>query len=363
MEGNLQYSFLLYIPEHAPFDLWSQEHPTGVKLYVKRIFIMDDAEKLLPRYLRFVRGVIDADDLPLNISREILQDNPIIVSIKNTAVKKILDHLEDMAKNQKEQFAKFWKAFGPVLKEGVVEDFANRERIATLCRFASTFDDQEEQEISLDDYLFRMKKGQDKIFYITADSFSSAKNSPLLEIFRKKEVEVLLFSNRVDHWFAPHLNEYKGKKFQSIAKTDVDISAIDSGTKDDEKTDKKDDSAHQDLIKRLNESLKDSVKEVRVSHRLTTSPACIVSSQHDLDPSLKRLFTSAGQKLSSEKPVLEINPNHTILKKLKDEGDDKRFKDWSLVLFDQAILTDGGQLDDPAGFVKRLNELIVDLSI
>ncbi|EKD50388.1 MAG: hypothetical protein ACD_62C00554G0001, partial [uncultured bacterium] len=362
LEGTLEYSFLLYIPTEAPFDLWTREHNNGVKLYVKRVFIMDDSDKLLPKYLRFLRGVIDSNDLPLNISREILQDNPIIASMRGTIVKKVLDQLDDLAQNQKEKFAKFWKAFGPVFKEGVVEDFANKERIAKLCRFASTFDDKETQEISLDDYLFRAKKEQDKIYYLTADTFPAAKNSPLLEIFRKKGIEVLLLSDRVDHWFVSQLNEYKGKPLQSISKTDVDLSKFDAdGSVKKEDGKPKEEAQHKTLIERIQKSLKDTVKEVRVSQRLTTSPACIVSAEHDIDPSLKRLFTKVGQTLPTDKPVLEVNPEHMILRRMSAESDDKRFTDWSQVLFDQAILSDGGQLDDPAGFVKRLNELIVSL--
>ena len=359
MEGTLEYSFLFYIPEKAPFDLWTKEHPTGVKLYVKRTFIMDESDKLLPRYLRFIRGVIDSDDLPINISREILQENQIITSIRNTAVKKTLDHLEDMAKNKKEDYAKFWKEFGAILKEGVVEDFPNKERLAQLARFSSTFDNKDTQEVSLDDYLFRLKPNQDKIYYITADSFESGKNSPLLEIFRKKEIEVLLLSDRVDHWMVTHLSEFKGKKLQSVSKGDIELNKDDADKTESNQEDTKTDKSHDELTTRLSEALKDIVKEVKVSQRLTTSPACIVSDQNDLDPSLKRLFETAGQKMDTDKPILEINPDHMILKKIAAEKDEKQFKAWSDVLFDQAILSDGGQLKDPAGFVRKLNELIV----
>lgn len=364
LEGKLEYTLLLFIPQHAPFDLWTREHRVGVKLYVKRVFIMDDAEKLLPNYLRFIRGVVDSNDLPLNISRELLQENQIIHTIRNTAVKKILDLLEDMAKNDKEKYQKFWGQFGRVLKEGVVEDFVNKDRIATLCRFSSTFDDKAEPLVSLDDYIFRMKSGQNKIYYLIADTFEAAKNSPLLEIFRKKGIEVLLLSDRVDHWFVSHLNKYKDKEFQSVSRGEIDL---DEETEDKEeaaakKEDKKKISdKHKELVGRIKKVLSDFVQDVRVSSRLTQSPACLVASEKDLDPNLKRLMEQLGQTVSTEKPILEINPEHAILKKMAAQTDDSIFKDWALVLYDQSLLTDGAPLKDPAGFVKRLNNLMLKL--
>lgn len=361
LEGNLEYTLLFFIPEHAPFDLWSQEHQLGVKLYVKRVFIMDDAEKLLPKYLRFVRGVVDSDDLPLNLSRELLQENKIIATIRKSAVNKILDLLEDMAKNDKTKFEKFWKEFGRVFKEGVVEDFANKERIGKICRFSSTFDDKEDQEVSLDDYVFRMKKDQDKIYYLVADSLEAAKNSPLLEVFRKKGIEVLLLTDRVDHWFTTHLHKYKDKEFQSVSKGDIDLSDKEEGEKTKEGDKKSDSGEFKKLTDRIKDVLGKSVQDVRVSKRLTTSPVCLVSSQDDLDPNLKRMMEQMGQTVTTQKPILEINPGHDILKKIGVEKDDRVFKDWCEVLYDQAVLSDGGQLKDPAGFVKKLNELIVKL--
>lgn len=362
LEGNLEYTMLLYIPEKAPFDLWTQEHQTGVKLYVKRVFIMDDAEKLMPKYLRFVRGVIDSNDLPLNVSREILQENKIIQTIRNTAAKKVLDLLEDLAKNDKPKFNAFWKEFGRVVKEGVVEDFANREKIAQLCRFASTKDDKETAEVSFDDYIFRMKKDQESIFYIIADSFSAAKNSPLLEGFRKRGLEVLLLSDRVDHWFVSNFTEYKGKKLQSVSKGDIDLTKFEDQTSDaaDKKTPETS-VATQSLLDRLKKALEAVVEDVRVSKRLTSSPACLVSQQFDMDPNFKRMMQQLGQSVPNQKPILEINADHALLKRLSEETDESVFADWSKVLFDQSVLADGGHLDDPAGFVQRMNALILQV--
>lgn len=358
LEGTLEYSMLLFVPAKAPFDLWTQEHRTGLKLYVKRVFIMDDADKLLPKYLRFVRGVIDSNDLPLNVSREILQENQVVASMRSTATKKVLDAIEDMAKNDKDKFKTFWEEFGRVFKEGVVEDFANKERIAKICRFASTFNDKQEPEVSLDDYIFRMKTGQDSIYYLVADSFEAAKNSPLLEAFRENEVEVLLLSDHVDHWFTTHLQEFNGKKLVSISKGDVDLSWVDGSEKPKDEDAKKDEKVP-DVVKRLEEVLKEHVKEVRVSNRLKTSAVCLVSDQQDLDPNLKRLMEQMGQTVPGSKPILEVNVDHALLKKVSEEQNHQVFKDWAQVLLDQAILSDGGQLKDPAGFVKKLNELLV----
>lgn len=352
IEGNLVYTLLLYIPETAPFDLWTQEHQVGVKLYVKRVFIMDDAEKLFPKYLRFVRGVVDSEDLPLNVSREILQENQIIHEIRRNAVGKVLGLLEDLAKDHKEKYQKFWQQFGRVLKEGIVEDFVNKDRIAPLCRFSSTFDDKETPEISLDDTIFRLKKDQDKIYYLIADSFEAAKKSPLLEVFRKKDIEVLLLSDRVDHWFVTHLTEYKGKKFQSVSKGDLDLEKEKSGeTKNSE--------AHKTLVEKIKKSLEADVQDVRVSRRLVSSPACIVAGQNDLDPNLQRLMESAGQKMGAVKPILEINPDHALLKKITAQTGDGNFDKWCHFLLDQAVLIESGQLKDPVAFVKIMNEFIV----
>ncbi|MCP5464476.1 MAG: molecular chaperone HtpG [Deltaproteobacteria bacterium] len=357
MEGTLEYTLLFYIPETAPFDLFTTEKMSGVKLYVKRVFIMDDSEKLLPRYLRFVRGVIDSSDLSLNVSREILQDDQIIQSIRTTAVKKILDLLEDMAQNDKEKYKVFWRQFGKVLKEGLVEDFVNRDRLAKLCRFSSTFDDKEEQDVSLDDYVFRMKKDQDKIYYIVADGFVAAKNSPQLEVFRKKGIEVLLLSDRVDHWVASQLSEYKEKKLQSITRGEIDLDK-DESSEENKKEEDKDNSEHKALLGRLQKILIDDVKEVRVSKRLTSSPSCLVAGENDLDPKLQRMFEQMGQTVPSDKPILEINANHKLIKRALGEENEIAFQQLAQVLYDQAVLLDGGQLKDPVTFVKNVNALL-----
>ena len=360
VEGKTEYISLLYIPKNAPFDLFDPNPAQGVKLYVQRVFIMDDAEKLLPRYLRFVRGVIDSNDLPLNISREILQDNKIIDSIRSGSVKKILGLLENMAKNEAEKYGDFWSAFGKVLKEGPGEDLANREKIAGLLRFASTHGKGEAQEVSLEDYLARMKPGQDKIYFITADSYAAAKNSPHLEIFRDKEIEVLLLADRVDEWLMSNLSEYREKHFVSIAKGDLDLGEI-SSKEDKKKQEKKEEEAKK-LVQRIEEVLQDQVEAVRVSQRLTTSPACIVLNKHDMALYMQHLMKQAGHELPSSKPVLEINPEHALVRRMEEEQVEDRFRDWSRILFDQAILAEGGQLEDPAGFVSRLNRLISEIA-
>ncbi len=360
VEGKTEYISLLYIPKNAPFDLFDPNPAHGVKLYVQRVFIMDDAEKLLPRYLRFVRGVIDSNDLPLNISREILQDNKIIDSIRSGSVKKILGLLESMAKNETEKYRDFWSAFGKVLKEGPGEDIANREKISGLLRFASTHGEDEAQEVSLEDYLARMKPGQDKIYYITADSYAAAKNSPHLEIFRDKEIEVLLLTDRVDEWLMSHLSEYQEKHFASIAKGDLDLGEISS--KEDKREQEKKEEEAKKLVQQIEEVLQDKVEAVRVSQRLTTSPACIVLNEHDMALYMQHLMKQAGHELPSSKPVLEINPGHALVKRMKEEQAEERFTDWAKILLDQAILAEGGQLEDPAGFVSRLNRLISEIA-
>ncbi|BBP04703.1 chaperone protein HtpG [Sulfuriferula plumbiphila] len=355
VEGKQEYTQLLYIPAHAPFDLWDREQRHGIKLYVRRVFIMDDAKQLMPAYLRFVRGVIDSNDLPLNVSREILQESKDIDAIRGGSVKKVLGMLEDLAQNQPEKYAVFWKEFGRVIKEGVGEDFANRERIARLIRFSSTHSDSEEQTVSLADYVSRMKEGQDKIYFVTADSFAAARNSPHLEIFRAKGVEVLLLADRVDEWMVSHLTEFEGKKLQSVAKGDLDLGKL--ADEEEKKEQAQEADAFKDLTARIKEALGEQVKEVRISHRLTTSPACLVAGEYDMGANLERLLKAAGQNVPGSRPILEINPKHALVQRLKDQTDSAKFSDWSAILFDQALLAEGGQLEDPAAFVRRLNEL------
>ncbi len=357
VEGKQEYISLLFIPSRAPFDLYDRERSHGIKLYVKRVFIMDDAEKLMPQYLRFVRGVIDSADLPLNVSREILQESRDIEAIKAGSVKKVLGLLEDMAENKAEDYSKFWTEFGRVLKEGVGEDFTNKEKIAGLLRFASTHADDESQVVSLKDYIGRMKDGQDKIYYITAETFAAAKHSPHLEIFRKKGIEVLLMSDRVDEWLLGSLAEFEGKKLQSVAKGDLDLGKLEDEAEKEQQ--KKVEDEFKSLIERIQSALGESVKEVRVTHRLTDSPACLVSGENELSGNLERMLKAAGQKTPETKPVLEINPQHALVEKLNAESSEDRFKDWASVLFDQALLAEGGQLEDPASFVRRMNSLLI----
>ena len=359
VEGKSEYTELLYLPERAPFDLWDREHRHGIKLYVRRVFIMDDAEQLLPAYLRFVRGVVDSNDLPLNVSREILQESKDVEAIRKGCVHKVLGLLEDLAENQKEKYATFWKEFGRVLKEGVGEDFANKERIAKLLRFASTQADTEEQNVALADYVTRMKDGQDKIYYITADTFAAAKNSPHLEIFRKKGIEVLLLSDRVDEWVGSNLSEFDGKPLVSVAKGDLDLGKL---ADDDKKEQEKAAGEHKDLVEKIAKHLGDRVKLVRVTLRLTASPACLVADEHGMSANLERMLKASGQKVPGSKPILEINPHHPLVQRLKYEAEEARFDDWSHILFDQALLAEGGQLEDPAAFVKRLNELMLAMA-
>ena len=363
VEGKQEYTQLLYIPSKAPFDLFDREHRHGIKLYVRRVFIMDDAEQLLPNYLRFVRGVIDSNDLPLNVSREILQESKDIESIRAGAVKKVLSLIEDLAQGEEgsdqEKFKTFWKEFGQVLKEGVGEDYANRERIAKLLRFVSTHTDGDDQSVSLNNYIGRMKVGQEKIYYVTADSLKSARSSPHLEIFRKKGIEVILLSERVDEWLATNLTEFEGKSLQSISKGSLDLGGLEDES--EKKEQEKEAGEYKDLTERIKGVLGEQVKEVRVTLRLTESPACLVAESHDMGGNLERLLKSAGQKVNHAKPILEINPHHPMVQRLKYE--EERFVDWSHILFDQALLAEGGQLEDPAGFVKRLNELLLSTTL
>ncbi|GGP20539.1 molecular chaperone HtpG [Silvimonas iriomotensis] len=359
IEGRQEFTELLYIPKRAPFDLYERDRRHGVKLYVKRVFIMEDAEKLMPQYLRFVRGVIDSSDLPLNVSREILQASREVETIKSGCVKKVLGVLEDLAENKPEDYKTFWTEFGKVLKEGAGEDFANKERIAKLLRFASTLADTPEQSVSLADYVGRMKEGQDKIFYITADTFAGAQHSPHLEIFRKKGIEVLLLSDRVDEWFVSSLTEFEGKQLQSVAKGELDLTAF-----EDEAEKQQQEAAAEefkDVIEKVKSSLGDKVKDVRVTHRLTDSPACLVVDNMDMSANLERLLKSAGQDVKATRPILEVNPEHVLVKKLKAQLDGARFDDWTHLLYDQAVLAEGAQLEDPAAFVKRLNGLMAEL--
>lgn len=359
VEGKQEYTQLLYIPSRAPFDLFDRERRHGIKLYVKRVFIMDDAEKLLPNYLRFVRGVIDSNDLPLNVSREILQESKDIDSIRAGSVKKILGLIEDLAGSDKEEerekFKTFWNEFGQVLKEGIGEDYANRERIAKLLRFVSTQSETDEQTVSLDDYIARMKDGQEKIYYVTADNLKAARSSPHLEIFRKKGIEVLLLSERVDEWLVANLSEYAGKTLQSVAKGSLDLGKLEDEAEKKEQEKEADD--YKELITKMKEVLGERIKDVRITFRLTESPACLVVDTYDMSGNLERLLKSAGQKVPNTKPILEINPHHPMVQRLKYE--EAKFSDWSNILFDQALLSEGGQLEDPAAFVKRLNELLL----
>jgi len=361
VEGTQSYTSLFYVPKQAPFDLFDRERRYGVKLYVKRVFIMDDAEQLMPGYLRFIRGVVDSDDLPLNISREILQRNKQIDTIRNGSVKKVLGYLENMANNEPEKYADFWNTFGNVLKEGPAEDFTNREKIAKLLRFASTHNDNNAQTVAFDDYVGRMKPEQEKIYYITAESYAAAKNSPHLELFKKKGIEVLLMSDRVDEWLMSHLREYDGKPLVSVAKGELDLGKLED--KEEQNKLKQAEKSYKDLLKRMQDILGDKVREVRVSHRLTDSPSCLVVEQHDMAVSMQKILKQAGHQLPEIQPVLEVNPDHPLVKRLNHEAEAKRFEDWTYILFDQAMLSEGGQLEDPAAFVGRMNELLLLLSL
>jgi molecular chaperone HtpG len=360
VEGNNEYTLLLYVPSRAPFDLWDREHRHGVKLYIRKVFITDDAEQLMPRYLRFIKGIIDANSLPLNVSREILQQSKQISAIKSGAVKKVLGMLEDLAKTDEEKYQTFWSQFGPVIKEGPVEDHANKERVAKLLRFASTYNDSDKQDVSLEAYVSRMKEGQDKIYYVTADSYLAAKNSPHLEIFRKKGIEVLLLSDRIDEWLVGSLDEFDGKHLQSVAKGDLDLGALDS--EEDKKAQEEVNKDFESVLKQIKDVLGEKVSEVRLTHRLTESPACLVADVYGMSLNMTRIMKEAGQNFGmGRKPILELNPTHPLVVRMKDEQDDARFADLTHILFDQAILSEGGQLDDPAAFVHKLNGLLQGL--
>ena len=363
VEGTNEYTLLLYVPARAPFDMWDRDAKHGVKLYIRKVFITDDAEQLMPRYLRFVRGVIDADSLPLNVSREILQQSKQISTIKAGAVKKVLGLLKTMAKDA-ETYEKFWSEFGNVIKEGVIEDHKNKDAIAKLLRFSSTHTDKEKQDVSLATYVERMQEGQDKIYYVTADSFSAAKNSPHLEVFRKKGIEVLLMADRVDEWLISNLTEFDGKQLQSVAKGELDLDKLDTEEEKKEKEETTKD--FESILKQMKEILGDKVSEVRITNRLTDSPACLVTGDNDMSLNMERIMKEAGQSLNmmgmgGTKPIFEINPTHALVTNIKDEQDDERFADITNILFDQAILSEGGQLDDPAAFVHKLNGLLQGL--
>ena len=355
VEGKHEYTQLLYIPQKAPFDLWDRERKNGIKLYIKRVFIMDDADNLLPSYIRFVKGVVDTNDLPLNVSREILQQSKEVDVIKKGCTSKVLSLLDRLAKNKQEQYSKFWNEFGNVLKEGLVDDFSNKDKITKLLRFASTKSDSSEQNVSLDDYVSRMAKKQDSIYYVTADSYLAAKASPHLEIFKKKDIEVLLLHDRVDEWLVQHLTEFNGKKLVSVAKGNLDLGEL---TADEKKTQEKDKGDYKELIKSIKESLGETIKEVRLTYRLTDSPSCLVVDDQGMSMNFERLLKSAGQNVPNIQPILEINPDHKIIKKMNDIKDMDTLKDWSQYIYGQAMISEGGALVDPSSYTKVVNKII-----
>ncbi|MCY1470890.1 molecular chaperone HtpG [Pseudomonas jessenii] len=360
VEGKLEYSSLLYVPTRAPFDLYQREAPKGLKLYVQRVFVMDQAESFLPLYLRFIKGVVDSNDLSLNVSREILQKDPIIDSMKSALTKRVLDMLEKLAKNEPEQYKGFWKNFGQVMKEGPAEDFANKEKIAGLLRFASTHGDDGEQVVGLAEYLARAKEGQEKIYYLTGETYAQVKNSPHLEVFRKKGIEVLLLTDRIDEWLMSYLSDFDGKSFVDVARGDLDLGNLDS--EEDKKAAEEVAKAKEGLVERLKTALGESVAEVRVSHRLTDSPAILAIGEQDLGLQMRQILEASGQKVPDSKPIFEFNPAHPLIEKLDNEQSDERFGDLSHILFDQAALAAGDSLKDPAAYVRRLNKLLVELS-
>ena len=355
VEGKTEYTSLLYLPKKAPFDLYDRENNNSIKLYVRKVFVMDANEKLIPQYLRFVKGVIDSQDLSLNVSREILQDSPLVDSIKSGVTKRVLSSLQTMSEKEPEKYQSFWNEFGKVLKEGPAEDFANKESIAKLLRFASSNTD--EQSVSFENYIKNMPKEQESIYYITADSHQAAKNSPHLEIFKQKNLEVLLLSDRVDEWLVSSLHEFGGKKLQSIAKGDLDLGKLDTEEQKAEK--EKIEKESKSIVEKIKKSLGDKVKEVKVTHRLTNSPACLVVGEHDISGNLERILKAAGQSTPENKPILEVNPNHELIKKLEKIEENQLFNDYSSVILDQAILAEGGQLDDPIGYVNKVNKFLI----
>ncbi len=360
VEGNLEYTQLLYLPSKAPFDLNDRERAHGIKLYVRRVFIMEDTEKLMPTYLRFVRGVIDSNDLPLNVSRELLQSSKVVDQISKGSVKKVLGMLEGIAKKGEEEYAKFWSEFGPVFKEGLIEDTSNQERIARLCRFSTSESESATQDVSLETYLERMKDGQEKIYYITAETYNAAKHSPHLEVFKKKGIEVLLLSDHVDEWVVNHLREFDGKSLESVTQGDLDLGEMED--KKEKKEQKKEEESFKSLIEQMKGVLGEEVEDIRVSHRLTDSPACLVANAGAMDANMERIMKSMGQEVPSSKRVMEINVEHPLVERLQSETDEERFADWTQILFDQSMLAEGSQLDDPASFTRRLNGLLQTLA-
>ncbi|MGH1472345.1 MAG: molecular chaperone HtpG [Cellvibrionaceae bacterium] len=360
VEGKLDYTSLLYLPERAPFDLYNRDGARGLKLYVQRTFIMDDAEQFLPLYLRFIKGVVDSNDLSLNVSREILQKDPNIDSMRSALTKRVLDMLSKLANKDAEKYASFWKEFGQVLKEGPAEDFGNKEKIAKLLRFSTTHTDKADQDQSLEDYVSRMKEGQDKIYYVAAESFNTAKNSPHLEVFRKKGIEAIIMYDRVDEWMIGSLTEFDGKTFQDVAKGALDLGDLDN--EEDKKKQEEVEKELEGLLERTQKILDDKVESVRLTHRLTTSPACLAVGEHDMGAQMRKMMEAAGQALPVSKPAFELNPEHPLVKKLDQEQDEDRFADLTQVLFDQASLAEGGQLEDPGAYVNRLNKLLLELS-
>ncbi|NPU93413.1 MAG: molecular chaperone HtpG [Gammaproteobacteria bacterium] len=358
VEGKQEYTSLLYVPKRAPFDLYQREGTRGLKLYVQRVFIMDDADQFMPMYLRFMKGVLDSADLPLNVSREILQSNQTVENMKGALTKRSLEMLAKLAGSEGDEYKEFWKQFGQVLKEGPAEDYANREKILGLLRFASTLSGTSEQTVGLDDYIGRMKEGQDKIYYITAENYNAAANSPHLEIFRKKGIEVVLMYDRVDEWMMGQLFDYKGKSFINIAKGDLDLGAIE--TEEDKKQQEAVEKSSEELVKRLKTALESRVSEVKVSHRLTDSPACLVVGAYDMGIQMRQIMEAAGQKMPDTKPTLEINPAHPLMERLNGELQDDRFGDLAMIVFDQAALSEGRALEDPSAYVKRINALLLE---
>ena len=360
VEGKLDYTSLVYIPSKAPFDMWQREAPRGLKLYVQRVFIMDEAEQFLPLYLRFVKGIVDSNDLSLNVSREILQKDPAIDSMRSALTKRVLDSLEKLAKNDSEKYQSFWSEFGQVMKEGPAEDQNNKEKVANLLRFATTQGDSEVQDQSLQDYIARMKEGQDKIYYVAADNYSTAKNSPHLEVFKQKDIEVLLLSDRIDEWLMSHLMEHEGKQLQDVTKGSLDLGDLEG--EEEKQEQEKIEEDFKELVERIKGVVGEKVEEVRITHRLTDSPACLVVNDDEMGMQMRRILESAGQEVPATKRIFELNPKHPLVEKLKAEQDSERFSDLTLVLFDQSMLAEGGQLDEPSSYVQRLNNLLLELS-
>ena len=360
VEGKLEYTSLLYIPAKAPFDLWNREAARGLKLYVQRVFIMDDAEQFLPLYLRFMKGVVDSNDISLNISREILQKDPVVDSMRSALTKRVLDMLGKLRKKDKAKYDEFWKQFGQTIKEGPAEDFSNREKVAKLLQFTTTHSEADEQDQGLVEYIERMQDGQDKLYYLVAESLKAARNSPHLEIFRKKGIEVILMHDRIDEWLTGHMQEFDGKQFQDIVRGELDLGKLDDG--EDKKQQEEAEKEFESLVTRIKEDLGDRVKEVRITHRLTESPACLAVDEQDMGAQMRKIMEASGQAVPEAKPIFEINPDHPLVAKLDQESDEERFSDLVTILFGQASLADGGQLEDPGEFSSRLNKLLLDLS-